>query len=106
MDQDAGAVGAVIGVAGDVAAALQQQHPLAAALCQLSGGNGSGKARADDQAVKSCIHETSPFRDCGLYSAVHHSIIKPCEMVEINHDFFFEVDCRQKKVPSFCGLPG
>ena len=61
VNQHARPVGAVVGVAADVAPALQHEHPFAAVLRQAAGGDGAGKARADDQCVIVSHRETTSF---------------------------------------------
>ena len=51
MDQHAGIVQAVIGVAAHMAPPLQHQHPPAAAFGQLPGGHRAGKAGAHHYRV-------------------------------------------------------
>ena len=60
VDEDAGVVQAVVGIAADMVPAFQHQHPLAAPFGQLPGGYRAGKARADDQAVEVLIHWDTP----------------------------------------------
>ena len=51
VDEDAGVVEAVVGVAAHVPPALQHQHVSAAVLRQPPGGYRPGVARADNQCV-------------------------------------------------------
>ena len=63
MNENPMLVKAVIGVAAHMAAALQHQDPPAAPLCHLPGGHRTGVARADDQAVKMCVHQVPAFSE-------------------------------------------
>ena len=60
MNEHAGLVKAVVGVAAHMVPPLQHQHALAAALSQLPGGHGAGHARTDDQTIISLIHWDLP----------------------------------------------
>ena len=51
VHQDTGLVLVVVGVAGDVVAALQHAHPVAAGLSQATGADGTSIARANDENV-------------------------------------------------------
>ena len=52
VDQQAGGVEPVIGVAADMAAAVDQQHALVALAGQPLGQHAAGEAGADDEPVK------------------------------------------------------
>ena len=52
VDQDAGLVLVVVGVAGDVVAALEDGDLHAAGLGEATGADGAGVARADDDGVE------------------------------------------------------
>ena len=59
VNEHAGLVQTVVGVAADMVPALQNQHPLAALLCQLPGAHRPGITRADHQRVKGTLQLVS-----------------------------------------------
>ena len=71
VDEDAGLVEVVVGVAGHEAAALEDADAPAAPLGELAGAHGAGEAGADDEGVVGRGVESAgkPGGDHGLPSA-------------------------------------